>query len=75
MEVKIERIDHHGRGIGYIDGKIIFITNALPSEVVEVKVTNDTAKYMEGEVVSYIEKVQIELKANVHIMENVVGVI
>lgn len=56
MEVKIERIDHHGRGIGYIDGKIIFITNALPSEVVEVKVTNDTAKYMEGEVVSYIEK-------------------
>ncbi len=33
-EVKIERLDHLGRGIGYIENKITFIPNTLPSELV-----------------------------------------
>lgn len=54
MEVKIERLDHQGRGIGYIDGKIIFIDNALPGELVDAKVTCEKKKYMEGIVDKYL---------------------
>ena len=36
--MKIERLDHNGRGIGYLNGKITFVSNALPSE--EVDITN-----------------------------------
>ena len=37
--VKILRLDDQGRGIGYIDNKIIFIPNALPEEEVIVEQT------------------------------------
>ena len=30
--VKCERLDHFGRGIGYVSGKIIFVSNLLPNE-------------------------------------------
>ena len=36
--VKILRLDDQGRGIGYIDNKIIFIPNDLPEEEVIVKI-------------------------------------
>jgi len=49
--VKIVRMDHKGRGIGYIDGKIIFVPNALISEEVVVEITKDKKKYLEGKLV------------------------
>ena len=39
MRVKIEKLDHFGRGICYIDGKICFIEDTLPGEEVKVKIT------------------------------------
>ena len=33
FKVKIERLDHQGRGIGYIENKIVFIPNTLPGEM------------------------------------------
>lgn len=55
MELEISRLDHHGRGISNIDGKIIFIDNALPGEKVDVTVTKESSKFSEGKVNSYIE--------------------
>ena len=52
---KIESLDHYGRGIAKINGKIAFIENALPNEIVEIKLNNEKKRYIEGSVLKYIE--------------------
>ena len=39
--VKCERLDHFGRGIGYVLGKIIFVSDLLPNEEALVKIILD----------------------------------
>lgn len=53
MKVEIEKLDHFGRGIAYINNKICFIENALPKEIVKVKIIKETKKYLLGEVVDF----------------------
>ena len=50
MRVKIEKLDHFGRGICYIDGKICFVENTLPGEDVKIKINLEKKKYMLGSV-------------------------
>ena len=50
MRVKIEKLDHFGRGICYIDGKICFVEDTLPGEEVKIKITLEKKKYMLGRV-------------------------
>ncbi len=50
MRVKIEKLDHFGRGICYIDGKICFVEDTLPGEEVKVKIILEKKKYMLGRV-------------------------
>ena len=54
--VKILRLDDQGRGIGYINGKIIFIPNALLDEEVIVEIEKETSKYYVGRVIEYVKK-------------------
>lgn len=49
MKYKIEKLDHEGRGI-IRDGKIIFVENALPEEMVEFKILKEKKNYIEAEV-------------------------
>ena len=51
--VEIVNLNHQGKGIGKIDGKVIFVSNAYLGEVVEVEVIKDNKKYMEGKVLKY----------------------
>ena len=51
--VEIIKLDHLGRGIGKLDGKIIFIPNALPNEIVNIKIIRDKKNYYEGIVTEY----------------------
>lgn len=53
---KIESLDHYGRGITRINGKIAFIENAIPNEIIEVRIEKEKNKYIEGNVLKYIEK-------------------
>jgi len=62
--IKIESLDHYGRGITRIEGKIAFIENALPNEIVEIKVNKEKKKYIEGNVLSYIEKSKERVNVN-----------
>ena len=55
MEVTVEKLDNFGRGITYINDKICFIENALPKEVVDIKIIEDKKKYCIGKVIEYIE--------------------
>ena len=52
----IEKLDNHGRGICYINNKITFVDNALPSEEVELKITREAKKYNEAKVINYIKQ-------------------
>ena len=54
--VKCERLDHFGRGLGHVSGKIIFVPDLLPNEEALVKIVLDKKKYMVGEVVQLIKK-------------------
>lgn len=53
MKVEIEKLDHFGRGITYINGKICFVEQALPGEVVKIKIVKETKKYYLANVVDY----------------------
>lgn len=55
-KVKILKLDDQGRGIGYINNKIIFIPNALPEEEVIVLIEKETSKYYVGKVIEYVNK-------------------
>lgn len=50
MRAKIEKLDHFGRGICYVDGKICFVEDTLPGEEVKIKITLEKKKYMLGRV-------------------------
>ena len=54
-QVLIEKLDDFGRGIAHINNKVVFIANALPEELVEIKIINDKKSYMEASVVKYIK--------------------
>lgn len=54
MQVKIEKLDHFGRGITFIDGKICFVIDALPGEFVKIKIIKETKKYFLASVIEYI---------------------
>lgn len=53
----IESLDHKGRGIARVNGKIIFIENALPGEDVDISVIKDKKKYSEAIVKNFNEKI------------------
>lgn len=56
MEVYIEKLDHQGRGIAHIDGKIVFVECALPDEVVEIEILKEKKNYSEAKISKLIKK-------------------
>ena len=63
MIANIEKFDNHGRGITYINDKIVFVPNALPEEKVEIEITKETTKFDEAKVVKLIEKSSKRVKS------------
>lgn len=55
MEVKIEKLDHFGRGIAYFNDKIYFIENALKDEIVKIEIVEEHKKYGIAKVIEYIK--------------------
>ena len=54
VEIKIDSLSHDGRGIARLDGKKIFIDNALPGETVRFKYLRRRSRYDEGEAIEII---------------------
>lgn len=54
--LKIDKLDHYGRGITKLDNKTIFVENALPDEIVEIKANKKKKNYIEASVLKYIKK-------------------
>ena len=55
MGYLIDRLDHQGRGITKVDEKITFVKNALPNELVDIKITRSNSKINEA-IITNIEK-------------------
>ena len=45
MKLKIDNMDHLGRGISKIDGKICFIPKTIPGDIVEASLYKENKKY------------------------------
>ena len=56
VKVTIESLAHDGRGVAHVDGKVIFIDEALPGEDVEFVYTEIRKDYAEGKVVSLLSR-------------------
>lgn len=63
MEVKIDKLDHQGRGIAYDEEGILFVENALEGEEVSIKIVKETNKYREARVDKYIKKSEKRVKS------------
>ena len=45
MNVKIEKMDDFGRGIAYIDDKVVFVPKTIVDEIVDIKIMIEKKKY------------------------------
>ena len=55
LVVKIEKLDHFGRGIAKVNNMPIFVENSLIGEEVKVIVTKEKKNYLEGIVSKYLK--------------------
>lgn len=56
MIVKIDKLSHDFRGIAKPNDKVTFVSDTLPGEVVDIKITCSKKNINEAKVLSYIEK-------------------
>jgi len=54
--VKIENLDHFGRGIARINGIPVFVEEALPKELVEIEIIKKKKNFMEAQTIRILEK-------------------
>jgi 23S rRNA (uracil1939-C5)-methyltransferase len=55
QEVQIERMDHHGAGIGYLNKKPVFVEGALADEKVLVQLTESKAKFAKANLIKILK--------------------
>ncbi len=63
MNIEVIKFDNSGRGIGYLDNKIIFIPKSVPGDIVLVKITKDKKDYLEGSIVKIIKPSKLRKEA------------
>ena len=59
MELKLERLSDNGDGIGFIDGKVVFVPKTVPGDVVLIKGIKDYKKYYRGSLDTIVGKSDI----------------
>ena len=55
VKVKIERLNDQLEGIGYVDGKIIFVPKSKIGDEVDVDITYDAKSFLRGKALSGIK--------------------
>ncbi len=56
VTVTIESLSHDGRGVSHVNGKVVFIDEALPGETLEFVYTDSRKDYAEGKVVNLLSR-------------------
>lgn len=52
---KIDSLAFEGKGIARIEGKVIFVPNALPGDLLEIEITKSKKNYSEGRILRIVE--------------------
>lgn len=60
--VKIENLDHFGRGIARINGIPVFVDGALPEELVEIEIIKRKKNFMEAKTLQVLESSPFRVK-------------
>lgn len=55
MEIEIVKFDNLGRGIGYINNKIVFIPKSVPGDFLEIDLVKEKKNYLEGKIKKIIK--------------------
>lgn len=55
-QTNIQKLDHYGRGICFINEKITFVSNTLPNEIVNIELIKENKKYNEGKLINIVKK-------------------
>ncbi len=55
LDVRIDDLDHEGRGVGRVDGKVVFVDGALPGERVRARCTTRAKRFDEAVVEALLE--------------------
>lgn len=59
----IKRLGINGEGIGFYKRQVVFVNNALPGEIVEVKIVEANDKYVKGEITKFKKKSNERIEA------------
>lgn len=54
--LEIEDYAAEGKALGHFDGMVVFVAGAVPGDVAEVQVTKQHRRFMEGRIVSLLQK-------------------
>lgn len=54
MKIEIVKFDNNGRGIGYLNNKIVFVPKTVPGDIVNISLTLNKKNYAEGKLVEII---------------------
>ena len=63
MEVEIVKFDNLGRGIGYLNDKIIFVPKTVPGDIVTVNIKTDQKKYSIGTIKEIVKPSKLRQNA------------
>jgi 23S rRNA (uracil1939-C5)-methyltransferase len=55
IDVSVERLSHEGRGIATVNGKVMFIDQALPDEQLRIQKMRQHRRYDEGKMVEVLQ--------------------
>ena len=55
IEARIEDLDHDGRGVCRVDGKVVFVDDCLPGELVRLQVRRRRSSYEDASLVEVVE--------------------
>ena len=55
-QVEIKDFDHQGRGIGFYNHKIVLVENALPTEILDIKIEKEKKKFAAAKVSKYVKE-------------------
>jgi len=55
LDVRIDDLDHEGRGVGRVDGKVVFVDGGLPGERIRARCTSRAKRFDEAIVEALLE--------------------
>ena len=62
MRVEIEKMDDFGRGIAYLNDKVVFVPKTIIGDIVKIEIVNDKKKYSIAKVLEIITPSKLRIK-------------